>query len=487
MDAKPHLAWPYLCHAGRALLESQHRFMTDSFLIWRARTACIFSTFALALNPALAQLKAPAADRATQSAPRPAPAAAPIAATANGDHIVAIVNQDVVTDSELRQRMARLRQEAERNKANLPPVAELQAQVLDALINERVQVTHAREAGQPVSEAELDRAMTALAAQNQISVAQLRERLKREGLDVTRFRSNLRDQIQTERVREREVQERIRITDADIDTFLDQYRVGASNAAQINLAQILVSLPDGASEAQINERRERTQMIQARMKSGMSFEDAAKTYSDDKASAKDGGTLGLRPADRLPDAFISATKGLANGQTTSAWLRTNAGFHLLKVIEQRSSKGLTTTQTRVRHILLKPSAQLSQEQATKRLAEFKTQISKGGRSFAQIAKENSEDGSSTQGGELGWINPGTLVPEFEEAMNSLPDNGLSDPVISRFGVHLIQVLERRQIEIDRNQAREQARNALREQKFEVAFAEWIRELRARAYVELRGE
>jgi peptidyl-prolyl cis-trans isomerase SurA len=482
--------------------------MTDSFSdICRATS--LVTLLLLAASPCIAQLKAPSAPAAPAttkaSALRltaaPAPggvnllrtAAAstttastpPSSATANGDYIVAIVNQDVVTASELRQRMARIRQESERSRASLPPPAELQAQVLDLLINERVQVTHARENSPPVSEAELDRAMAALAAQNQITTAQLLERLQREGLSVTRFRSNLRDQIQTERVREREVQERIRITDADIDAFLQERQVGTRTGTQINLAQILVSLPDNASQAQINERRERTQMIQARIKAGLSFEDAAKAFSDDKTSAKDGGALGLRPADRLPDAFISTTKGLASGQTASAWLRTNAGFHLLKVIEQSSAKGLTATQTRVRHILLKPSAQLSQELAAKRLADFKNQISKGARSFEQIAKENSEDGSAAQGGELGWVNPGTLVPEFEEAMNRLPDKALSDPVVSRFGVHLIQALERRQIEIDRNQAREQARNALREQKFEVAFADWIRDLRARAYVELR--
>jgi peptidyl-prolyl cis-trans isomerase SurA len=480
---------------------AQLLLMTDSFFVWRTSAASI--TLALLMCPALAQLKASSATAtsppalrlkgsAAAAAPssRPATAAPPItaaSATANGDHIVAIVNQDLVTASELRQRIARIRQESERSRAALPPEAELQAQVLDLLINERVQVTHARENSAPVTEAELDRATAALATQNQITVAQLLDRLQREGLSLARFRSNLRDQIQTERVREREVMERIRITDAEIDAFLEERKVGASNGAQIHLAQILVSLPDNASEAQINERRERTQMIQARIKAGLSFEDAAKAFSDDTSSAKDGGSLGLRPADRLPDAFVSTTRGLATGQTTSAWLRTNAGFHLLKVIEQRSSKGLSATQTRVRHILLKPSAQLSQELAVKRLADFKAQISKGTRSFEQIAKDNSEDGSAPQGGELGWVNPGTLVPEFEEAMNRLPNNSLSDPVVSRFGVHLIQVLERRQVEIDRKQAREQARNALREQKFEVAFADWLRDLRARAYVELRAE
>jgi peptidyl-prolyl cis-trans isomerase SurA len=357
--------------------------MTDSFSdICRATS--LVTLLLLATSPCMAQLKAPSAPAAPATtkasalrltaAPAPGgvnllrPAAAatatttattastpPSSATANGDYIV---KQDLVTASELRQRMARIRQESERSRASLPPPAELQAQVLDLLVNERVQVTHARENSPPVSEAELDRAMAALAAQNQITTAQLLERLQREGLSVTRFRSNLRDQIQTERVREREVQERIRVTDADIDAFLQERQVGTRNGTQINLAQILVSLPDNASQAQINERREHTQMIQARIKAGLSFEDAAKAFSDDKTSAKDGGALGLRPADRLPDAFISTTKGLASGQTASAWLRTNAGFHLLKVIEQSSAKGLTATQTRVRHILLKPSAQL---------------------------------------------------------------------------------------------------------------------------------
>lgn len=183
--------------------------------------------------------------------------------------------------------------------------------------------------------------------------------------------------------------------------------------------------------------------------------------------------------------FVEAVRPLKAGEVAPALLRTGAGFHILKLTERRDGGALSITQTRARHILLRPSPQLSQEAAGRRLLEFKRQIGSGARSFEQLARDNSEDGSAPQGGELGWVSPGSFVPEFEEAMNALPINGISDPVVSRFGLHLIQVVERRKVALDAKQQRDQARSALREQKFEEAYTEWVRDLRARAYVEMR--
>jgi peptidyl-prolyl cis-trans isomerase SurA len=196
--------------------------------------------------------------------------------------------------------------------------------------------------------------------------------------------------------------------------------------------------------------------------------------------------IGTRPADRLPDVFVAQVRNLKPGEIAPTLLRTGAGFHALKLVERHEGgAAFSVTQTHARHILLRTSAQLSQDSAMRRLAEFKRQIAAGTKSFEQLARENSEDGSATQGGDLGWAFPGQFVPEFEETMNALPIGGVSEPIVSRFGVHLIQVVERRQVALDTKQQREQARNVLREQKFEPAYLDWLRELRARAYIEMR--
>jgi peptidyl-prolyl cis-trans isomerase SurA len=434
-------------------------------------------TLALTCTLAQAQVPAPAASAASASrATTPAPR--------TGDYIVAIVNQELVTASEVQSRMVRIRDDAARNRGTLPPDDELRRQLIELMIDERAQLTYARESGQRVDDVELDRAVGNVALQNQVTMEQLRERLRREGIDYTRFRNNLRDQILTERVREREVQGRIRVTELEIDAFLDQRRAAGSNAAEYNIAQILVSVPDGASLTEAAQRRARIEAAAARVKAGESFEAVAREVSEDPNRAA-GGTLGMRSAQRLPDVFVETVRNLKPGEVAPEVLRTGAGFHLLKLVDKSEAGAFTIQQTRARHILLRPSAQLSQEAAVRRLATMKQQIERGARSFEQLARENSEDGSAAQGGDLGWASPGMFVPEFEEAMNSLSLNGLSDPVVSRFGVHLIQVVERRQATLDPKQQREQARNVLREQKYDEAYQEWLRELRARAYVEMR--
>ncbi len=410
--------------------------------------------------------------------------AAPSPSLRSGDFILAVVNQELVTASEVEQRLVRVRDNAARTGTVLPPEAQVRRQLLDLLIDERAQVAHARESGQRIDEAELDRAVANVAAQNQVSLAQLRERLTQDGIDYARFRKNIRDQILVERVREREVQARIRITDADIDALIDKQRTEASVRAEYNIAQILVSVPDGASDTVVAERQARAEVALARVKSGEPFEAVALDLSDDPNKAK-GGALGLRPADRLPDVFVERIRALKTGQVADAPLRTGAGFHVLKVVERRDGQAFSVTETRSRHILLRISAQLDQAAAVSRLAELKRQIQEGTSSFEQLAKDNSEDGSAAQGGDLGWTSAGTFVPEFEEALNALPIGGLSEPLVSRFGVHLIQLNERRQAALDTKQERDQARSVLREKKYEEAYAEWTRELRARAYVELR--
>jgi peptidyl-prolyl cis-trans isomerase SurA len=406
------------------------------------------------------------------------------ASAQTGDYIAAVVNQELVTAGELQQRLARIRDDANRSRTQLPPPATLRKQVLDTLIDERVMVTNARENGARIEEPELDRAVANIATQNQLSIPQLRERLRLEGQSYAKFRDNIRDQLMVERLREREVASRIRISDVDIDDLIEKRRIAAGGGMQLNVAQILVPVPEGASDAVVEERRAKAAAALARTRGGEDFATVAREVSEDGNRAQ-GGEIGLRPADRLPDVFVKTVQGLKPGEIAPELLRSGAGFHVMKLIERQETGAFTVDQSRVRHILLRPSPELSPEAAARRLVQFKRDIQDGKKTFEQLARDNSEDGSAPQGGDLGWTSPGTFVPEFEEAVTALPVGGLSDPVTTRFGLHLIQVVDRRQQTLDLRQQREQARNLLREQKFDEAFAEWLRDLRGRAYIELR--
>ena len=405
-------------------------------------------------------------------------------AVRNGDYIVAVVNQELVTAGEIDQRIERAREAAAKAPQGVPAEPELRKQMLDALIEDRVIVTYARENGAKLEEPEVDRAVQNVAAQNQITLVQLRERLKTEGVDYVRFRANLRDQILVERIREREVYQRIRVTDAEVDKHVDRQRSEAQADAEFNIAQVLVAVADGASEPTIEARRKVAEGALARVQGGEAFDKVARELSEDGNKDK-GGEMGLRPASRLPDAFVEAVRLLNAGDVASTVLRSGAGFHVLKLVDRRDGAALRITQTRARHILLRTSEKLGPELAVRRLAEFKRQIESKAKTFEELAKEHSEDGSAAQGGELGWTAAGTFVPEFEDTMNKLAPGALSAPLVSRFGVHLIQVLERRDVALESKQLREQARSVLREQKFEEAYLEWAKDLRARAYIEMR--
>jgi peptidyl-prolyl cis-trans isomerase SurA len=401
-----------------------------------------------------------------------------------GDYITAIVNQEVVTGFELNQRLAMARADAQSKNQRLPADSELRSMVLESLVEDRALLSHARDSGVRVDDNEIDRAVAVIAAQNQLTPAQLRQRLAQQGLDLPRFRANLRDQIMVERVREREVAQRIRVTDGEIDALIEQQRGKLAAEVQYNIAQVLIRLPETPSDAVVAERRARAEAALARIRGGEDFAKVAREVSEDDNKER-GGEIGMRPADRLPDIFLETVRPLQNGQVAPALLRTGAGFHVLKLIERSEGGALRVTQTRARHILLRPSEQLTEAAVRARLADFKRQIDGGQRRFEDIAREFSLDGSAPAGGDLGWASPGQFVPEFEEAMNALPLGGVSGPVATRFGFHLIKVEERRSVAPDTKQLRDQARQALRERKFEDAYNEWVREVRGRAYVEFR--
>jgi peptidyl-prolyl cis-trans isomerase SurA len=402
----------------------------------------------------------------------------------SGDWIAAVVNQELVTAREVERRLERAQAEARRAGVRLPPERELRRQVLDALIEERAILSTARDSGMRVDEPEVDRAIQSIAEQNRISLATLREQLAAEGIDYLRFRANVREQIMIERLREREVYRRIQISDEDIDRLLAERRAELNADAEINIAQILVTVPEGADATTVAVRRAVAAAALARVRGGEDFAAVAREISED-GNRERGGEIGLRPASRLPDLFVDAVRTLQPGELTPEPLRSSAGFHVLKLIERKEVPLGMVTQTRVRHVLLRVSPQAGADVAARRLAEFRRQIESGAASFEDIARQHSEDGSAAGGGDLGWTSPGQLVPEFEQAMNTLPPGGLSEPVVSRFGVHLIQVLERRNVALEPRQLREQARSVLREQRFAQAYQDWTKELRSRAYVELR--
>jgi peptidyl-prolyl cis-trans isomerase SurA len=420
-----------------------------------------------------------------RSATTPAPQVVIRGSTFSGDYIVAVVNSELVTAAELDQRMLRIRAASTPRGGTPPPITDqLRQQALDSLIEERVLLTHARDSGTRVDDSEIDRAVQSIAAQNKLTLPQLRERVAAEGMDYARFRTTLRDQILLERVREREVGQRTRVSEADIDKFLAEKLTQASGDNELNIAQILITVPEGAAADVVAQRQAMAQAALVRVRGGEDFATVAREVSEDGNRAR-GGEIGMRPASRLPDPFVTQVRGLKAGDISPTLLRSGAGFHVVKLIARSDSSGVRVTQTRARHILLRPSPQLSADLARQRLADMRAQIEAGSNNFEALARQYSEDGSAAQGGDLGWVNPGAFVPEFEEALNRLPVGGLSQPVTTRFGVHLIEVVDRRETTLDAKQLREQARLALREQKFEEAYLEWVKDLRSRAYIEMR--
>ncbi len=408
------------------------------------------------------------------------------AARQGGDHIVAVVGSELVTAKEVERRLSSIKEEATQRKEALPAEAALRVQVLDALIDERVVLVHARDSGYKVDEAELDRAVQNVASQNKLTLTELRAQLQKEGMEYTRFRAQLRDQLLIERVREREVTSRIRISDTDVDDLMAKQRgkAGGGSEAEYNIAQILVSVPDRADAATLARLREKAEAALKRVRARENFATVAREVSEDSNRAE-GGEIGLRPASRLPDPFVEAVRGLKVGEVAPAVLQTGAGFHVLKLVEKREEKDVYISQTRARHILMRPTPQSPPEAVQRQLLDMKRQVENGSRRFEDLARQFSLDGSAEQGGDLGFAAPGTYVPEFEMAMNALKPGAISPPVPTRFGIHLIQVVERKDTPVSEKQLREQARGALREQRFEQALTDWIAELRTRAYVEKR--
>ncbi|PKO39334.1 MAG: molecular chaperone SurA [Betaproteobacteria bacterium HGW-Betaproteobacteria-4] len=402
----------------------------------------------------------------------------PIAA----DRIVAVVGNEVVTYVELRTRLAAALKQLQRQGTPLPSQDVLEGQMLERLIMERVQLQYARDSGMRVDDAQLEQAIGRIAAGNKMTLAQFRQALEKDGVEYAQFREEIRNEIVTVRLREREVDSRLVISDGEIDNFLAN-QAATGSGEEYQLAHILLRAPESASPEQLQKLRVRGEQALKLAESGENFAQLTATYSDAPDALK-GGDLGWRALDRLPSLYAEAASRLQPGQI-SPLLRSSAGFHIVKLVDKRGgSAPASVQQTHARHILIRINEVVSESEARHKLEIIRERIANGV-DFAEQARLNSQDGSAAKGGDLGWLSPGDTVPEFERAMNSLKINELSPVVQSPFGMHLIQVQERRERDVSEERKRGAARQALRERKLDEAYQDWLRQLRDRTYVENR--
>jgi peptidyl-prolyl cis-trans isomerase SurA len=400
------------------------------------------------------------------------------------DRIIAVVNDEVITERELAARVDfALRQLAQ--QGTQPPARQiLEKQLLERTINDRVQMQYARDTGTRVDNAELDRAMLKIAEQNKMTVAELRTVLAKDNVPYDKFREDIRSEITLSRLREREVAQKIVVTESEIDNFI-QTQLTQPGRDEFNVSHILIAVPEKASPEQLQARRERADQALAQIKGGTDFRQVAAAFSDGP-EALQGGLIGWRETSRLPALFLDAVRPLQAGQLTEL-LRSPNGFHILRLNERRGGAApIVVQQTRARHILVKTNELVSETEARNRILALKDRLDNKV-DFAELARTRSEDSSASRGGDLNWLSPGDTVPEFERAMDELKPGEISGPVRSPFGWHLIQVMERRNQDMTQEGQRMNARQTLRERKTDEAYQEWVRQLRDRAYVEQRLE
>ena len=404
------------------------------------------------------------------------------------DRIVAVVNSEVVTQSELTERISIAERQLKRQNTPIPDPRQLERQVLERLILEKAQLQMAKETGLRADEVQLDRALARIAENNKMTLAAFRQALEKDGLRFDRFREEIRNEIMITRLREREVDDKIQVSDSEIDLYIAEASGPGAPLGDVeyNFAHVLLRLPEQASPETIQAARARAERVIAEARAGSDFAKLAASYSD-APDALAGGNMGWRAHDRLPEVFASALKDLRPGEV-SAPLRSPAGFHVLKLIERRGGStalsGAPVQQTRARHILIKTSEVVSENDARRRLADLRERIVNGA-DFAEIARLQSEDSTASKGGDLDWVYKGDTVPEFERAMDELKPGEISQPVKTQFGYHLIQVLARRVADVSAERRRLQARQALRERRTDEAYQDWLRQLRDRTYVEIR--
>jgi peptidyl-prolyl cis-trans isomerase SurA len=401
------------------------------------------------------------------------------------DRIVAVVNNAVITEYELKKRIDQVLRQLAGQQTPAPPRRTLEKQLLERMITERALMQLAEDTNIRFDGTVLDRAVARIAQQNKLSPEAFRKALEAEGNDFAAFREQIRSEMTIARLKEREVDNKVVVTDAEIDNFLSNPALDADQQDEYSLSHILILAPEGASPEKLAELRAKAEKAHAELQAGTHFSQVSAAYSDAQ-NALQGGSLGWRAEGQLPSLFATVVRSLKPGEI-SAVIQSPNGFHIVKLVDKRGKNvQLVVKQTHARHILVKTNEVVSDDDARNRLALLKERIEHGS-DFAELAKLHSDDLSANRGGDLNWLNPGDTVPEFERVMDALKPGEVSDPVRSPFGWHLIQVLERRDQDVTQERKRLEARRALRERKAEEAFEDWVRQVRDRAYVEYRLE
>jgi len=427
------------------------------------------------------------------SAPRPAPAvqlratppATPAPREALLDRVVAVVNDEAITQFEVAEQRRSVLMQMREAKVSPPSPDVLDRQVLERLITERALLQFAKETGVRVDDTAVERTVQRIAQENKLSPDEFRKVLERENIPYAKYREDIRREITLQRLREREVESRVAASDAEVDQFLATSAAREGGDVEYLLSHILVSVPEQSSPEQVAARQQRAVTALQQVKTGGDFAQVAASFSDAQ-DALTGGNLGWRSAARLPTVFVEVVRGLDKGGVSNV-LRSPAGFHIVRLVDVRDRNTPTIVdQTRVRHILIRVSETVADADARVRIDRVKDRLDSGAK-FEDIARVNSEDGSAAKGGELGWVNPGDTVPEFEQAMNRLALGETSGPVRTQFGWHLIRVEERRQQDVTKDRQREQARTAIRQRKADEQFQEFVRQTRDRAYVEYKAD
>ena len=399
------------------------------------------------------------------------------------DRVVAIVNDEAVTQYELEEAKRIVLQQLKQQNVRQPPADVLDKQVLERLVTEHALLQYAKESGIKVDDNQVERTIQRIAEDNKMTVDALRATLEQDHVPYAKYRDDVRNEIVMQRLREREVDSRITVSDAEVDNYLATIKAQSGGEAEYNLAHILVLVPEQATAEQIEAKRRRAEEALKAIHDGTDFAQVAAGFSD-ASDALSGGNLGWRPGARLPTVFTDVVRNMKAGDVSPV-LRSAAGFHIVKLLGRRSrDEPAIVDQSHVRHILIRVNETTSEADAKARVDRLKDRIDAGAK-FEELAKLYSEDATSAKGGDLGWISPGDVVPAFEQAMNKLPLNEVSAPVRTQFGWHLIEVLERRKQDVTADRERLQAQNAIRQRKSDEAFDDWVRQTRDRAYVEVR--
>lgn len=401
------------------------------------------------------------------------------------DRIVAVVDQVVITENELADRIKIVTAQLEKQGTQLPPQNVLEKQILERLINDRLQINYANQTGIRVDDAQLDKTIERIAEQNKLQIDEFKQALAAEGISFRKFREDIRNEIMLARLREREVDNRINVTEAEVDNFLTTQSSRNDAQDEYEVSHILVRAPEEGAPEELQKLKAKAEQALKQLQGGANFAQVSAAFSD-APNALEGGNLGWKTSTQLPALFIDALKPLQKGQL-SAILRSPNGFHILKLTDRRGgSSPLVVEQTHARHILIKLNEVVSESEGKSRMDNLYERLVNGG-NFTEMARQYSEDGSAANGGDLGWVNPGDTVPQFEKVMNALQPGEISQPTRSPFGWHIIQVIERRKQDMTKEAARLKARQEIRARKSEEAYQDWVRELRDRAYVELRLE